>query len=302
MLKWKGKQRHWNLSGWGWNPGLAISGQVLELTGFYTKRRKYMFQVYSGRKKNKKSYLVISIQGEDSGELWECSAYPQPGWLLLSCPDCAMGRPRCVVTFHSLPPFGFHGKKMWVCVLEVMACPSQFLPCLYGGLWGELWIIRVLQPHTSMSQTDTSSQLSDKYLSQRQHFQDWFFRISASLHNVLLRTLSAVGPILGCQPPPCASAVGALAHVILRAFWLPFHSLPFTCSFVPFLLGCHRNVSQHFWGGCFLCCQLFSCCYSYGLEPTNLILFFQCVLITGVRLMPTLSLLLGGILQWHTPK
>lgn len=81
------------------------------------------------------------------------------------------------------------------------------------------------------------------------------------------------GPILGCQAPHCGSAVGALAHVIVRAFCLPLHSLPFTCSFVPFLLRCHRNVSQHFWCGCFLCCQLFSllllsCCYSCG----NLIL------------------------------
>lgn len=79
------------------------------------------------------------------------------------------------------------------------------------------------------------------------HFQDWLLHISVSLSNVLLGTLDAVGPILGCQLPHCGSAVGALAHLILRAFWLPFHSLPFTCSFVPFLLRCHRNVSQHFW-------------------------------------------------------
>lgn len=65
MLKWKGKQRHWNLSGWGWNPGLAISGQALELTGFYTKRRKYLFQVYSGRKRKR---LSGNLQAR--GGLW----------------------------------------------------------------------------------------------------------------------------------------------------------------------------------------------------------------------------------------
>lgn len=84
---------------------------------------------------------------EDYSDVWECSANPRPGWVPLPHPDCSMGTPRCVVTFHSLPLFGFHGKKMWVCGLEVLARPSWFLACLYGGLWGELCIIRALQLH-----------------------------------------------------------------------------------------------------------------------------------------------------------
>lgn len=188
---------------------------------------------------------------------------------------------------------GCVGCKSWP------APSSSWLVCMevYGVNCGSSEFCR----HSSMSQTVTWPELSDKYLSQRQHFQDWLLHISVSLSNVLLRTLNAVGPIPGCQPPHCGSAVGVLAHVILRAFWLPFHSLPFASSFVPFLLGCHRNVFQHFWGGCQLfSLLLFPCCHSYGLEPTNLLLFFRRVLTTGVRLTPTLSLPLGGVLRWDT--
>lgn len=79
MLKWKGKQKHWNLSGCGWNPDLTISGQVLELAGFCINRKNYLFPVYSGRKKKE-----LAGNLHPRGGLWWCMGVlcKSPAWVI----------------------------------------------------------------------------------------------------------------------------------------------------------------------------------------------------------------------------